>query len=186
MKDRIKNVFLEMLETTPIEKIKVKDIAQTCNISRQTFYYYYYDVFSILKYIFEQQTQYALEDVSFMEDLEVSYLRIMKWFKKNERLVTITYNFDNGKLLKNCLGKIFIPVINKLVEKNSYGYTVTRCQLDFIANFYFITLIGFLFDWIEKGMTTDPNVLMENVKLIIESNFENTLRNFEKYNDNNS
>lgn len=186
MKDKIKDAFLEILETTPIEKIKVKDIAEKCHISRQTFYYHYYDIFSILKYIFEKQTEKALEDVTFVEDLETSYLKIMNWFKKNERLITITYNYDNGRLLKNCLKQILLPTINKLVEKNSYGYSVTNKQLSFISNFYFITLISFLFDWIEDGMFISPNVLIKNANLIIQNNFEDTLRNFELYNDNNS
>ena len=186
MKDKIKDAFLEMLETTPIEKIKVKDIAEKCHISRQTFYYHYYDIFSILKYIFEQQTEKALEDVTFLGDLETSFLKIMNWFKKNERLVTITYNYDNGRLLKNCLKQILLPTINKLVEKNSYGYSVTHKQLSFISNFYFISLISFLFDWIENGMFASPNLLIKNANLIIQNNFENTLRNFELYNDSNS
>ena len=76
--------------------------------------------------------------------------------------------------------------ISSLVEKNSHGYSVTRKQLSFISNFYFISLISFLFDWIENGMFTSPNVLMKNVNLIIQNNFEDTLRNFELYNDNNS
>ena len=185
MKDKIKEAFLEMLETTPIEKIKVKDLAQKCNISRQTFYYYYYDIFSILQYIFENETQKALEDVTFIDDLENSYERIMNWFKKNQMLIQVTYNYDNGRLLKNCLKKIFIPAIDRVLKKNSYGYSVTEEQLKFISNFYFITLVSFLFDWIENGMVTTTKTLMHNVNLIVNTDFNDVLRKFELYNDNN-
>ena len=183
MKNKIRDVFLDMVTNTSIEKIKVKDIAEQCHISRQTFYYYYYDVFAIVKYIFEEETKKALEEVEIIEDLETTYLRIMKWFKKNERLVTQTYNYDNGRLLKNCLKKILLPTFNKIIKDNSFSYTVSDKQLSFIANFYFITAISFLFDWIENGMFSDPKVLMNNLNLIIKSNFEETLRNFELYND---
>lgn len=185
MKDKIKDTFLEMLKTTPIEKIKVKDLAQKCNISRQTFYYYYYDIFSILQYMFEKETEKALEDVTFIDDLENSYIRIMNWFKKNQMLIQVTYNYDNGRLLKSCLKKIFIPAIDKLLQKNSYGYSVTDEQLKFIGNFYFITLVSFLFDWIEKGMVTPTKTFLHNVHLIVNTDFEDVLRKFELDNDDN-
>ena len=183
MKDKIKDAFLSMIETTTIEKIKVKDIAEKCHISRQTFYYYYYDVFSILKYVFQEPTERALENIKYVEDLETCYLDIMSWFRKNKRLVTVTYNYDNGKLLKDCLKRILLPNIIKIIYKNSFGYSVTKKQLSFIAKVYFTSLIGFLFDWIENDMDEDPNLILDYANLIIKANFEETLRNFELYND---
>ena len=46
----IAGTLFEMLDKNPSQKISVKQLIETCGISRQIFYYYYQDIFDVLEY----------------------------------------------------------------------------------------------------------------------------------------
>ena len=52
-KKEIKSSMLRLLQTKPLDSIKVKDIIDDIGISRNTFYYHYHDIYDVLKDIFD-------------------------------------------------------------------------------------------------------------------------------------
>ena len=57
----IAKAFLSLLETTPLDKITVRDIVETCGVNRNTFYYHYQDVYALIDEIFTHETNRVLE-----------------------------------------------------------------------------------------------------------------------------
>ena len=45
----IRKGFLELLEQRPLDKISVVDIAEHCGVNRNTFYYYYCDIYALVR-----------------------------------------------------------------------------------------------------------------------------------------
>ena len=60
-KQAIINSFLKLLEETPLDKITVKDIVEDCGINRNTFYYYYHDIYALLEELFSDEIRRAME-----------------------------------------------------------------------------------------------------------------------------
>ncbi len=56
--------LLELLKTKSIDKVTVKDICDECEINRNTFYYYYKDIYDVLNSIFMQEIEENLRDVA--------------------------------------------------------------------------------------------------------------------------
>ena len=52
LKDRIAAAFLTLMKQKNVDKISVKDLAEHCQISRQTFYYHYQDILEVVEWIF--------------------------------------------------------------------------------------------------------------------------------------
>ena len=51
-KELIYKTFLELLRQKPFDKITVRDIVEKANVNRNTFYYYYSDMYEMLEEIF--------------------------------------------------------------------------------------------------------------------------------------
>ena len=56
-KKKIREEFIKILNERPLNKITVKDIASACKINRNTFYYYYTDVYALLSELFQTELQ---------------------------------------------------------------------------------------------------------------------------------
>ena len=54
-KKAIAESFLQLLNERPFDKISVVDIAEKCGINRNTFYYYYTDVFALVDDVFRMR-----------------------------------------------------------------------------------------------------------------------------------
>lgn len=48
-KKAIMDSFLHLMEKKPLEKITVRDIVDDCGINRNTFYYYFQDIYAVLE-----------------------------------------------------------------------------------------------------------------------------------------
>lgn len=47
------NALSELLQTTPLERVRVKDICEKCGTDRQNFYYYFKDKFDLAAWIYK-------------------------------------------------------------------------------------------------------------------------------------
>lgn len=50
VKEIISQTFLELSKTKNVDKITVKDLSETCHISRQAFYYHFQDILDVIEW----------------------------------------------------------------------------------------------------------------------------------------
>ena len=56
-KKRIQETFLTMLEQESLDKITVKDLVDRCGMNRNTFYYYYQDLYALLEELLQEEAE---------------------------------------------------------------------------------------------------------------------------------
>ena len=61
-KNALANSLTELMAATPLDKITVKDIVEDCGINRNTFYYYYHDIYALLEELFSDEIRRAMEE----------------------------------------------------------------------------------------------------------------------------
>lgn len=57
MKENIADAFLALLAKKSIDKITVKDLVESCSISRQSFYYHFQDIIEVVEWVIERTYQ---------------------------------------------------------------------------------------------------------------------------------
>lgn len=68
MKGTIAMNFLEMAKKKDIDKITVKELAETCNISRQCFYYHFKDIYEVLEWTVNETIRVTIDYILASED----------------------------------------------------------------------------------------------------------------------
>ena len=58
----IMQTFLHILKNKPLDRITVKDICEQCEINRNTFYYYFKDIYDVLETIFEDEVRLVMDE----------------------------------------------------------------------------------------------------------------------------
>ena len=95
----IMNAFLEILKYKTLDKITVKDIIESTEINRNTFYYYYEDIYDLLDHIFNAEIEKVLsetpENASFYEE----YIRAASILINNRQAIIHIYNSKSRMLL---------------------------------------------------------------------------------------
>ena len=75
VKQQITDALLQLLDKKSLEKITVRELAELCGISRQTFYYHFEDVFDVVDWWSRQSAEQMLRDSMRAQD-EREALRI--------------------------------------------------------------------------------------------------------------
>ncbi len=152
--------LLKLLEEKSIDKITVKDICERCEINRNTFYYYFGDIYEVLESMIEFETEQSLKEndaqVSFYEELLQKYHLVMNYRKAVFHL----YDSKNRELISNYFYTITESFVTKYVRKEAEGMNVPEEEIQFIIDFYSNSLIGMMLRWIRNGMPGEKDHLI--------------------------
>ena len=144
--------MLKLLQEKSIDKITVKDICEMCEINRNTFYYYYSDIYQVLEELLRTETEKSLkekqENHSFYEDCLKKYHLILEYKKAVYHL----YNSKNRDLILKYLYDITENYMEKYVLKEVEGKKLSAEDIQFIVDFYSNSMIGSIFRWMQRGM----------------------------------
>ena len=86
-KKAIVETFLELLKEHSLDKITVKDIVEKCGINRNTFYYYYQDIYDLIDDVFDIETKKVLEDEKQYESWYEELLRVALFVVENRQAI---------------------------------------------------------------------------------------------------
>ena len=90
MKETIADAFLAMLAQKGIDKITVKDLVESCHISRQSFYYHFQDITQVLEWVVERTyqeiTAYCLQAGTLEEEIHILVSRFAERYELLTRL----------------------------------------------------------------------------------------------------
>ena len=144
--------MLKLLQEKSIDKITVKDICEMCEINRNTFYYYYSDIYQVLEELLRTETEKSLkekqENHSFYEDCLKKYHLILEYKKAVYHL----YNSKNRDFILKYLYDITENYMEKYVLKEVEGKKLSAEDIQFIVDFYSNSMIGSILRWMQRGM----------------------------------
>ena len=86
-KNAIEASFISLLNEKPFEKITVRDIVEDCELTRNTFYYYFQDIYEIVEDILRNGIAKAVESIENRDSWEGVFVSFMRFAHDNRMLV---------------------------------------------------------------------------------------------------
>ncbi len=144
--------FLRILKEKSLDKVTVKDICELCEINRNTFYYYFDDVYDVLDYVFQMEKETVLrkngENPSFYDD----YRRSAAIIVNNRKAVIHIAESRHGEILRGYLEVVIDEFVRRAVRKKAEGYNLSEDDINYITAFYSYAILGSTMKWIELGL----------------------------------
>ena len=94
-KEALGAALKKMMAIKPIDKITVKDLAEICNVNRQTFYYHFDDVYDLLEWVFEADAEKNLPHEVKYERWREDVSMFFKYLMQNADFALNIYNSPN-------------------------------------------------------------------------------------------
>ncbi len=182
-KELIYRTFLDLLRQKPFDKITVRDIVESANINRNTFYYYYSDIYELLEEIFSVEESKMVEThsegfrwlVAFSNLLDISY--------SNKKIINNICASRSYEYLETYMFKSSKMILNDYVHKLVEGHDVPEQTVDFIISFYHYAVSGCLTEWYRTGMRETPEEILAEFMLMFEGLVNTVDRAIERQND---
>lgn len=167
--------LLTLLEKKTLDKITVKDIVDLCEVNRQTFYYHFQDVYSLLDWIFITEAENVISEYKSLETWQQAFLAVLEYLQQNKAFIINTYRSIGRELLEQYLYKAVFVFIYDVVKKEAEKICVSEEDIKFFADFYKFAFVGLVLEWVKTGMKEPPKDIVERVSKLFERIIGRTL-----------
>lgn len=169
--------FKELLLEKPLNKITINEIAEKCDMNRQTFYYHFHDILELTEWICEEDAERALKENRTYDTWQDGFLAIFNMIRRDKAFIINIYHNVPKDYLYRYLYRVTYQLLYNVLEEQAEGMIVREEDKEFIANFYKYGFVGLVLEWIDRGMKEDPVNIVERLNSLIRGSFANALQN---------
>ena len=166
-KKAIAYTFKDLLKEKAFNKITVNDIANKCDINRQTFYYHFQDIKDLVEWICIEEIDKLFKKNDFVEKWEDKFLIIFQAMEEEKSFVKNIYHSVSVEVLRSNLYRLVYPVIYSEIVDKSQGKILCETDKKFITDFYKYAFVAIVLNWIDKGMDENPEIIVLRVSKLI-------------------
>lgn len=158
IKSMILSTFLQLAKTNSVDKITVKNLVETCGISRQSFYYHFQDILSVMELTVRQMIQTALRNSLGAESPEKSIEEFIRVSVENhdllEKLLSSQWRAQIEHIFVDAMHSSFL----ELIRVKQPDLAVTYQDLNLALNFYTYGTIGIILEYCKN-----PEINIEQI-----------------------
>jgi AcrR family transcriptional regulator len=183
-KQLIQKKFIELLNERKLNKITVHDVAQACEINRNTFYYYYSNIYEVLTELFQREIQKVADEYKESRSWEESFLVATQFIQNNRAAVYHIYNSIRRVELENYIFDISGNVMYRYVDTIAKETQATEEDKKIIARFYKCALTDMVMRWIDDSLSDEPVKVITRIGQLFDGNILMSLKRSEELTNN--
>ena len=168
----------KLLLIKPFDKITISDLATDCGISRMTFYYHFKDIYDLVEWSCEEDGKRALQGKKTYQTWQEGLLQLFEAVLENKPFILNVYRSVSREQIENYLYQLTYGLLEGVIKEQAQDTSITEAEMNFIADFYKYSFVGIMLDWIKKGMSEDPNVIVDKMSTTLSGNIANSIQNF--------
>lgn len=157
-KQAIVDTFRELLEERPLNKITVKDIAARCHVNRNTFYYYFADIPSLMEEIIEDMIDQVIRSYAKPDSPMDCLAPLAQYAAEHKRAMLHIYRSAQRETFQRGLDRIATYAITQYVDvvtKDIFPPNVKSRERGLLIKYNKCTFVGGILDWLDNGMKYD-------------------------------
>ena len=152
----IKEAFVELLGEKPLSGITVKDIVERCGINRNSFYYHFRDIPSLIEEIVTGEADRIISEYNSIDSLEMGLRAALEFVGNNRREILHIYNSANRDIFEFYLWKVCDHIVTSyMTALESGGFHIPENDRSAMAKFYRSVCFGLAMDHLRRGMKDD-------------------------------
>ena len=148
----IRQAFLELLDEKPINRITVKDITDRCGLNRNSFYYHYQDIPSMIEAIVNEQVDRLIEEYDSIDSIEAAMVAAADFAESSRKLVMHIYRSSSRDLFEMHLWRVCEYAVDAAWAHLPDTDSIPEEDGSLIRRFYRAQCFGIVMDWMREDM----------------------------------
>ncbi len=155
MKDAIKKTFVDLLEELPMSSITVKMIVEKCGINRNSFYYYYQDLPSLVEEMIKDDADSIITKYDTIDSIETALRVAVSFCEQKRRAILHIYNSVSRDVFEMYLWKVCDYVVTTYAKTLFRDVKIAPSDAEIILRFYRCECFGLTIEWLNQKMETN-------------------------------
>lgn len=156
-KTAIKNSLIKLLNQRPLKKITIKDITDDCGINRNSFYYHYSDLPSLISEIVNTEADRIISRCSRIDSIEECLNVAISYALENKAAVLHIHNSSNREIYETYLWRVCEHITSTFIDSilENTGRQMPQPDKEILVRYYKCVCFGIVMDWLNSGMQND-------------------------------
>lgn len=162
-KRAIKASFLKLLNEQPLNKISVRSIVEECGINRNSFYYHFQDIPSLIEEIVTEAADCLVSEYPQIDSIEDCVTSALHFMIENKKAILHIYNSVNRDIFERYLMRCCGYAVRTYLETAFKDVHTSDEDHELTVKFFKYELVGAALDWVSRGM---PDESVEEIKCL--------------------
>ena len=170
----------KLLSNHGLDKITVKELVEDCGVNRQTFYYYFRDIYDLLEWTFQEDAEHFLRGTEH-RDWKQGLWEVMAYLRENRTLVWNAYHSISHEAVSGFLKRTLHPFIGNTVEAEATDLKqpVRQENIEFATDICTLMAVGIITEWITQQEPRGGEERLEKFLVAINGSARLMLQNLE-------
>jgi len=182
-RDAIKRSFLKLLNEKPYSSITVKDIVGDCGVNRNSFYYHFQDIPSLLEEITRDSCDGILRSYPTPASLEDCLEAIIAFAQANRRAALHIYGSVDRAIFERYLLEPCRYTVDTFCDTAFAGRRILPEDAQILRQYCLCTMVGQAMLWMENGMRDDLRASFRRLCRLTAGQLEELIRRCEERDD---
>ena len=168
---------LRLAEKKPINKITVREIVTECDMTRNTFYYHFHDIYDVFKCYLDDRTEELLKQAD--QNAESGMFAFMELCAEHKRVFLNLYKSVGHEAFSKFAMAKLEQFLTLSIEKQYDTTKISPLDLEIICVFYEEAMLGILLRWLHDRNFDDPDDMMdylERIRVLFEGQLEQLIK----------
>ncbi len=165
-KKSIRESFIRLLSVRPLSKITVKDITDGCGINRNSFYYHYADIPSLIEEIFSDELSRIIREHPNISSLDDCLITAAHFGSENRQVIRHIYASTRRDLFEQYMWRVCDKTVELYFETVYPDINVNTEEWEGLLHMLSCLCYGIFSAWLAEGMRSDMAAYLEKMSAV--------------------
>lgn len=151
----IKETFIQLLEERPLSEITIKDIVEECGINRNSFYYHYQDLPSLIEEIMKEEAESIIQKYPSVNTIVECFDALIEFASHRKRAIMHIYRSVSREVFERNLMDLSEYFVHNYMNTAFIDQNIPEEDRRTVQNYYKCVGFGLIIDWLNNGMTEE-------------------------------
>lgn len=166
----ISGALKQLMTQKPLERITVAEIMDTCGMRRQHFYYYFTDIYDLLRWTFEKEALELLQQQQGVSPWQNGFLQLFQYINQNRAVCLCALDSLGKESLKQLLEADVSSIVDRAVRQAAVenGLSAYSPEVEVVICLVTIMMAGAVESWLRGELTQTPEELTRRIDMMFQ------------------
>lgn len=166
----ISGALKQLMTQKPLERITVAEIMDTCGMRRQHFYYYFTDIYDLLRWTFEKEALELLQQQQGVFPWQNGFLHLFQYINQNRAVCLCALDSLGKESLKQLLEADVSSIVDRAVRQAAVenGLPAHSPEVEVVICLVTIMMAGAVESWLRGELTQTPEELTRRIDMMFQ------------------
>lgn len=157
----------DLMKKLPFNKITIEKVVKNCGYNRQTFYYHFKNIKELFEWLYIIETQEVVGDVRKLSTSQAIDV-IIRYLNDNRDVTLCAFNSLGREYVERFIYSCIYDAVHDHVIQKSVYVTIDKKDIDFIANYFTLSYVALLVQWLSNNMEEDINEFISRLSRMMQ------------------